>query len=60
MFAITGFIAIYGLIWNANPKMVAWYSWIQSVPIDGDVNADVRGYVDTHAEVSRYVDTSHQ
>jgi len=47
MIAITGLIVIYGFIWNANPKMVAWYSWIYSIPIEGDVNAEVSGYVDT-------------
>jgi hypothetical protein len=47
MIAITGLIVVYGFIWNANPKLVAWYSWIYSIPIEGDVNAEVSGYVDT-------------
>jgi hypothetical protein len=47
MIAITGLIIGYGLIWKANPRMIAWYSWISSIPIDGNVNAEVSGYVDT-------------
>lgn len=46
MMAITGLIIFYGLIWTANPRMVAWYSWIGSIPIEGSVNAEVSGYVD--------------
>jgi len=47
MVALTGLIVVYGIIWKANPKMVAWYSWIYSMPINGDVNAEVSGHVDT-------------
>jgi hypothetical protein len=47
MIAITGLIAIYGVVWKANPSMVTWYSWLSSVPIDGSVSADVSGYVET-------------
>jgi hypothetical protein len=47
MVALTGLIIIYGVIWKANPRMVAWYSWISSIPIEGSVSADVSGYVDT-------------
>jgi hypothetical protein len=47
MVAITGLIVIYGVIWQANPKLIAWYSWIYSIPIEGDVNAEVSGSVDT-------------
>ena len=47
MIALTGLIIIYGVVWKANPRMVAWYSWINSIPIEGSVSADVSGYVDT-------------
>ena len=47
MVALTGLVILYGVIWKANPKMVAWYSWINSIPIEGSVSADVSGYVDT-------------
>jgi hypothetical protein len=47
MVALTGLVAIYGAVWKANPKMVSWYSWIDSIPIEGSVSADVSGYVDT-------------
>jgi hypothetical protein len=47
MIAMTGLVIVYGLVWKANPKMVVWYSWIYSIPIQGDVNAEVSGYVDT-------------
>lgn len=47
MIALTALIVTYGVIWKANPRMVAWYSWINSIPIDGNVSADVSGYVDT-------------
>lgn len=47
MIAVTGLVGIYGAVWAANPRMVAWYSWIYSIPIDGSVSADVSGYVDT-------------
>jgi hypothetical protein len=57
MVALTGLIVIYGVIWKANPRMVAWYSWISSIPIDGNVSADVSGTVG--ADVSGHVDTSH-
>jgi hypothetical protein len=55
MIALTGLIMIYGVIWQANDQMVAWYSWINSMPINGDVNAEVSGSVD----VSGSVETSH-
>ena len=47
MIALTGLIIVYGLLWKANPRMVTWYSWINSIPIEGSVSADVSGYVDT-------------
>jgi hypothetical protein len=47
MIALTALIVTYGVIWKANPRMVAWYSWINSIPIDGNVSAEVSGYVDT-------------
>ena len=47
MVALTGLIILYGVIWKANPRMVAWFSWINSIPIEGSFSAEVSGYVDT-------------
>lgn len=47
MVALTGLIILYGVIWKINPRMITWYSWINSIPIEGSVSADVSGYVDT-------------
>ena len=38
MVALTGMIAVYGAIWKVSPKSVAWYSWIDEVPITGSVD----------------------
>jgi|RhiMethySRZTD1v2_1073278.scaffolds.fasta_scaffold2453652_1 hypothetical protein len=39
MVALTGLFAIYGVIWKANPKLVAWYDWMsRDIPIAGDVS----------------------
>jgi hypothetical protein len=44
MIAVTGMILVYGALWKLNPKSVAWYTWIQEVPVAGNVN--VTGPVD--------------
>ena len=36
--AVTGMILVYGALWKLSPKSVAWYSWIQEVPVSGNVN----------------------
>jgi hypothetical protein len=52
MISVTGLIVVYGAIWKANPRMVAWYNWLYSIPIDGNVNAEVSGSVDVSGNVS--------
>ena len=44
MIAVTGMILVYGAQWKMSPKSVAWYTWIQEVPVAGNVN--VTGPVD--------------
>jgi hypothetical protein len=39
MIAFTALIAIYGVIWKANPRLIAWYAWIgPEIPIEGSVD----------------------
>src|SRR5437588_10948538 len=38
MIAVTGMILAYGELWKFSPKSVAWYNWIQEVPVAGNVN----------------------
>jgi hypothetical protein len=38
MIAVTGMVLAYGALWKLNPKSVAWYNWIQEVPVAGNVN----------------------
>jgi len=38
MIAVTGMVLVYGALWKLSPKSVAWYSWIQEVPVAGNVN----------------------
>jgi MFS family permease len=38
MIAVTGMVLVYGAVWKLNPKSVAWYTWIQEVPVAGSVN----------------------
>jgi hypothetical protein len=38
MIAVTGMVLIYGELWKLSPKSVAWYGWIQQVPVAGNVN----------------------
>jgi hypothetical protein len=44
MIAVTGMIFAYGALWKLSPKSVAWYTWIQQVPVAGNVS--VTGPVD--------------
>ena len=44
MIAVTGMVLVYGAQWKLSPKSVAWYTWIQEVPVAGNVN--VTGPVD--------------
>jgi hypothetical protein len=38
MTVITRLLIVYGGLWKLNPRMVAWYAWIdRSLPISGDV-----------------------
>jgi hypothetical protein len=37
MIAVTGMVLLYGAVWKLSPKSVAWYSWIQEVPVTGNV-----------------------
>jgi uncharacterized membrane protein YbhN (UPF0104 family) len=38
MIAVTGMVLVYGALWKLSPKSVAWYTWIQEVPVAGSVN----------------------
>jgi hypothetical protein len=38
MIAVTGMILAYGVLWKLSPTSVAWYGWIQEVPVAGNVN----------------------
>jgi NAD(P)-dependent dehydrogenase (short-subunit alcohol dehydrogenase family) len=39
MIALTALIAIYGVVWKANPRLIAWYAWISpEIPIEGSVD----------------------
>ena len=38
MIAVTAMVLAYGALWKLSPKSVAWYSWIQEVPVAGNVN----------------------
>ena len=44
MIAVTGMVFAYGALWKLSPKSVAWYTWIQQVPVTGNMN--VTGPVD--------------
>jgi hypothetical protein len=38
MIALTALIAVYGVVWKANPRLIAWYAWISpEIPIEGNV-----------------------
>ena len=55
MIALTGLIMVYGVVWQANHRMVAWYSWIDAIPVNADVSADVRGSVSVDGDVNASV-----
>jgi hypothetical protein len=39
MIALTALIAVYGVVWKANPRLIAWYAWISpEIPIEGSVD----------------------
>ena len=39
MIALTALIAVYGVVWKANPKLIGWYAWISpEIPIEGSVD----------------------
>lgn len=44
MLSISVMIGVYGAIWSARPRSVAWYGWLSTdIPING--NVDVTGSV---------------
>ena len=40
MIAVTGMVLVYGAVWKLSPKSVAWYTWIQEVPV---ANVNITG-----------------
>ena len=54
MIALTGMILIYGALWKLSPKSVAWYDWIEEVPVTG--NVDVTGTVEVQEPLRVTVD----
>ena len=38
MIVVTGMVLAYGELWKFSPRSVAWYDWIQEVPVTGIVN----------------------
>jgi hypothetical protein len=70
MISLTTLLTLYGILWNADEKMVAWFKWADGdipveanadvgtvvVTVDGKVDAEVSGKVD--ADVSGHVDTN--
>jgi hypothetical protein len=36
MIALTALIAVYGVVWKANPRLIAWIS--PEIPIEGSVD----------------------
>jgi hypothetical protein len=51
MIAVTGMVLAYGALWKLSPKSVAWYTWIQEVPVAGRVN--VNGPVDVRQPLKK-------
>src|SRR5262249_35444018 len=36
---VDGPYRMYGVVWKANPKLIAWYTWISpEIPIEGSVD----------------------
>jgi hypothetical protein len=38
MIAVAAMVLAYGELWKFSPTSVAWYNWIQEVPVAGNVN----------------------
>lgn len=38
MIAVAGMVLAYGALWKVRPTSVAWYGWIQEVPVGGNVS----------------------
>jgi hypothetical protein len=38
MIAVVGMVFAYGALWKLSPKSVAWYGWVQEVPVIGNVS----------------------
>jgi low temperature requirement protein LtrA len=39
MIVLTALIVVYGVVWKANPRLIAWYAWISAeIPIEGSVD----------------------
>ena len=38
-------LGLYGLIWTARPRLVAWYSWLHDIPIEIVGSVDISGHV---------------
>jgi hypothetical protein len=38
MIAVTGMVFAYGTLWKLSPKSVAWYGWVEEVPVAGSVS----------------------
>jgi hypothetical protein len=51
MIAVAGMIFAYGALWKVSPKLVAWYGWIQEVPVVGNVG--VTGPVEIRQPLKR-------
>jgi hypothetical protein len=54
MIALTGMILIYGALWKLSPRSVAWYDFIQEVPVTG--NVEVTGTVDVQEPLKVQID----
>lgn len=37
MISVAGLVLAYGALWQVSPKSVAWFSWVQEVPMVGHV-----------------------
>jgi hypothetical protein len=44
MIVVAGMIVLYGALWKLSPKSVAWYTWIEEMPMKGSVG--ITGPVD--------------
>jgi hypothetical protein len=61
MITMAALLIFYGTVWKANPRLVAWYSWIDTeLPISGDVevtggSVEVTGSVDVSGSVDANV-----